>query len=199
MKTLCGIWSWEHCLLYSLARDLQGRFTEAWHTLRLSQRPLLLPLASAVCPLAILPSPSQLCVCVCGGGLTTFPLSTGRQDFPPALFISSDEKEWLPACQSKQSLHSHGGSTPPCPTLRPDHSHTQPPGTLQRGCPEYLNQAQDSEGRAVSLPHVTTIGCRCCHQRLELRLSKMCLSPPWTISPAFRDRKPKCQHPRVAQ
>lgn len=83
MKTLCGIWSWEHCLLYSLARDLQGRFTEAWHTLRLSQRPLLLPLASAVCPLAILPSPSQLCVC--GGGGVSPPshsLQAGRTSLP---------------------------------------------------------------------------------------------------------------------
>ena len=32
MGTLCGIWFWEHCLVYSLARDLQGRFAEAWHT-----------------------------------------------------------------------------------------------------------------------------------------------------------------------
>lgn len=29
MRTLCGIWFWEHCLVYSLARDLQGRFAGA--------------------------------------------------------------------------------------------------------------------------------------------------------------------------
>lgn len=88
MRTLCGIWFWEHCLVYSLARDLQGRFEEARRTLGLSQFPLLLPAASAVCPPATLFSLSQA-----GGGLTPYTRAGGiSKEVLLALYICGDEK-----------------------------------------------------------------------------------------------------------
>lgn len=175
MGTLCGIWLWEHCLVYSLAQDLQGRFAK--HDTH-----------------------SEAC-CFC---LSLLPFTDQRPPHP----TSCQPKRYLPSHHSIS--HFKGWDFPKGLHFSDEHDLRLHPSELTSQSLEHLlwglsrestlsiwtTRTKDSEGRAVSLPHVTRAGCSYCH-RLWPGLSKNSLSPPWTISPIVRpDQGVKLQWPR---